>query len=42
MAPVYTVKGEYTIMVIYVDDGLVSSNIPGVLSKIIEFLKTHF
>jgi hypothetical protein len=37
-----TVKGEYTIMVIYVDDGLVSSNIPGVLTKIIEFLKTHF
>jgi hypothetical protein len=31
-----------TIMVINVDDGLVSSNIPGVLTEIIEFLKTHF
>ena len=29
-------------MVIYVDDGLVSSNIPGVLIEIIEFLKNHF
>ena len=29
-------------MVIYVDDGLVSSNIPGVLTETIEFLKTHF
>jgi hypothetical protein len=38
----FTAKGEYTIMVIYVDDGLVSSNIPGVLTETIEFLKTHF
>jgi hypothetical protein len=38
----FTAKGEYTIMVIYVDDGLVSSNIPGVLTEKIEFLKTHF
>ena len=34
--------GEYTILVIYVDDGLVCSNMPGVLTDIVEFLRTHF
>jgi hypothetical protein len=37
-----TAKGEYTIMVIYVDGGLVSSSIKGVLTEITEFLSTHF
>ena len=38
----FTASGEYTIMVIYVDDGLVCSNIPGVLTEVVEFLKQHF
>ena len=38
----FTTSGEYTIMVIYVDDGLVCSNTPAVLTEVIDFLKTHF
>lgn len=37
-----TPGGEYTILVIYVDDGLACSNMPGVLTDIVEFLRTHF
>lgn len=33
---------EYTIMVIYVDDGLICSSNPNVLTEIVDFLKTHF
>lgn len=38
---IYT-NGEYTIMGIYVDDGLVCSNTPSVLTAILDYLSTHF
>ena len=35
-------NGEFTIMIIYVDDGLVCSNTPSVLTAILDYLRTHF
>lgn len=34
--------GEYTILIIYVDDGLACSNRPQVLNEILDFLSQHF
>lgn len=35
-------EGEFTILIIYVDDGLVCSNKPNVLTEIIDHLNIHF
>jgi hypothetical protein len=37
-----TSDGEYTILIIYVDDGLACSNRPHVLSAILDYLREHF
>jgi hypothetical protein len=38
----FTAAGEYTIMVIYVDDGLICSNKPRVMEEIVDHLKKQF
>ena len=37
-----TPEREYTVLLIYVDDGLVCSNLTEVLTDIVEFLRIHF
>lgn len=34
--------GEYTILIIYVDDGLACSNRPNILAAILDYLREHF
>lgn len=35
-------NGEFTILIIYVDDGLICSNTPNMLTAILEYLSIHF